>query len=449
VQLVDAAILSLDIVTPSASPWTFACSTFGQTGCATGCDPGTMRADPFPLFGAILNALHRGVSVRILTNGFGLPDCGTQGNLTLLTFLALNGAEVRYYATTTFVHAKWLAADARDGSIPTNGSSSYGGKVAVSSVNWSRSSLSKNREAGAVLAGLGSAPAAAFMAAVFAADFAAALPAPLNTSFYSAAQLDTIRDADPVPVVVPPPPHVPGGPSGCYVYNSSAALPLPDGSSLVAFASPDHSYAELTRQLNSATSTLEIYMCAPHPHPPTRPPKRPPAQTSPSLSGRYQIDGEMCNFIESLARTKPSLSISLLLSPRIYDDCDCGAARACYARLAAAGLSLRKSAADCFPYTHNKIWIVDGTSVGWSTGNMSPSDFSPPAEPGGGAGGADVYPPYGEQGWTKINRDFSIYVTSADGEGNPLVQTFRALMQADAAAGGAGPWSPSTDVQCG
>ena len=41
----------------------------------------------------------------IVTNDFGARDCAN-GNLTMLPFLALNGAEVRYFTTVSFVHAK-------------------------------------------------------------------------------------------------------------------------------------------------------------------------------------------------------------------------------------------------------------------------------------------------------------------------------------------------------
>ena len=60
---------------------------------------------------------------------------------------ALHGAEVRAFTTLAFVHAKFTLAD--------TGTSKA--KTAVSSVNWSKSSYAKNREAGAVLSGSGAA----------------------------------------------------------------------------------------------------------------------------------------------------------------------------------------------------------------------------------------------------------------------------------------------------
>ena len=55
-------------------------------------------------------------------------------------FLSLAGVQVRYYQSTSFLHAKYIARD--------------GGKVlSISSVNWSRESMRENREAGVILQG--------------------------------------------------------------------------------------------------------------------------------------------------------------------------------------------------------------------------------------------------------------------------------------------------------
>ena len=72
----------------------------------------------------LLNALHKGIAVRILTNDYGTPDCSDM--ISPLPFLVLNGAEaclrmavvcdvvfermlqVKWYATTTFDHQKYM-----------------------------------------------------------------------------------------------------------------------------------------------------------------------------------------------------------------------------------------------------------------------------------------------------------------------------------------------------
>ena len=60
-----------------------------------------MRLDPFPLFGAVLNAVHRGVAVRLLTNDFEDTDC--DGKISGLSFLKLNGVQVKVCTNSTMV----------------------------------------------------------------------------------------------------------------------------------------------------------------------------------------------------------------------------------------------------------------------------------------------------------------------------------------------------------
>ena len=80
-----------------------------------------------------------GVAVRIITNGFGDVTC--EGKIAPFDFLALNGVKIVIFTSTTFDHAKFMMRDGKAASI--------------SSVNWSRSSYMKNREAGANIEGTG------------------------------------------------------------------------------------------------------------------------------------------------------------------------------------------------------------------------------------------------------------------------------------------------------
>jgi phosphatidylserine/phosphatidylglycerophosphate/cardiolipin synthase-like enzyme len=386
VDLVDGATASLDILTPSASPWTYACSTrIMSNGCVTGCDAATMRADAFPLFGALLNALHRGVAVRIITNDFGAADC-TNGNLTMLSFLALNGADVRSFTTLSFMHAKVIGVDLQ--------STSATPKVAVSSVNWSKSSINKNREAGAILAGTAAAPLATYVRELFESDFSSATPLVVATSSFSAAALATITDTSLINVTVPPSPHAtPSASATCFNaatlgVNTSHPIILDDDARVSLAASPDGAYSTLATRLR-ASSLLEVYM--------------------------YQITEDVCDLLVELA-SDAARTLRVLVSGRIYDVCDCEAAQTCYRRLSAAGVTLRVGSSSCFNYAHQKLWIVDGSSVGWSTGNWGPSDFPSAA--------SDQYPPYGLAGWRKTNRDLSVYVDDAP----TVVQTFRTVM---------------------
>ena len=79
--------------------------------------------------------------------------------------------------------------------------------------------------------------------------------------------------------------------------------------------------------------------------------------------------------------------------------------------------------------------MFDDTSVGWSTGNLPPSDFRD----------QDVYPPFGEPGWAKQNRDFTMWI---DGDA-AAVAPFREAMWRKWHATGAVDWSPNTDLVCG
>ena len=256
-------------------------------------------------------------------------------------------------------------------------------RVAISSGNWSRSSVAKNREAGAVLGGAAAEPALAFMRQVYAADFA--LASPLVPRHFNKSSLATITNTSHVPVVVPPSPHPSGG-ADCHVARTYASpitlgalhvtrTPLTcridascsrsvcrpqAGASVSVATSPDGAFAELTGMLRSATTTLEIYM--------------------------YQVTDAVCDALADIAATG-AVAVRILLSGRIFDDCDCEAARACYPRLAAAGAVLRRGSISCFNYAHQKMWVVDGGSVGWSTGNFGGTDFpKPTASP-------DVFPP--------------------------------------------------------
>jgi HKD family nuclease len=65
-----------------------------------------MKNETFPIFPALLNAIRRGVRVKLLTNDYGTPTCS--GQIAPLDYLALNGVDIRTYTTTTFWHAKYM-----------------------------------------------------------------------------------------------------------------------------------------------------------------------------------------------------------------------------------------------------------------------------------------------------------------------------------------------------
>jgi len=122
---IDAATSTLDIGTPGFSSWS-GCTKF--SGCV-GCVASNATEEAFPVFQAILNAKHRGVEVRVLTNNYLTSDC--DGMVSPLSFLSLNKIPVKYYASTTFYHAKYMSRD--------------GKAASVSSINFSKTSYTKNR----------------------------------------------------------------------------------------------------------------------------------------------------------------------------------------------------------------------------------------------------------------------------------------------------------------
>lgn len=86
---------------------------------------------------ALIEAVRRGVRVRVLLEGGeDFPDLA-EANRLVSTYLVLNGVQVRFDAPGMTMHAKCLIVDGCD--------------VLVTSANWSYYSLAKNVEAGVVL----------------------------------------------------------------------------------------------------------------------------------------------------------------------------------------------------------------------------------------------------------------------------------------------------------
>ena len=156
------------------------------------------------------------------------------------------------------------------------------------------------------------------------------------------------------------------------------------------------------------------------------------------------MTGGTCDVLLDLLAAKPLLNVTLLVSPRIYGECDCEAANACYPRLVSAGVRVRMASTQCVSYAHQKFWVVDGVTIGWSTGNLSPSDFGEPRNPSSTASGTDDYPPFGQPGWAKTNRDFTVWVNDAT-----TAAAYRDVMWADWSAEGAIDWSRYSQVRCG
>ena len=65
VELLDSANETIDIGTPGFSSWS-RCTPYAKENdtCTQACTPSKMRAEAFPIFPALLNAVRRGVKVR-------------------------------------------------------------------------------------------------------------------------------------------------------------------------------------------------------------------------------------------------------------------------------------------------------------------------------------------------------------------------------------------------
>eukprot|EP00656_Telonema_subtile_P040932 TRINITY_DN4601_c0_g1_i4.p1 TRINITY_DN4601_c0_g1~~TRINITY_DN4601_c0_g1_i4.p1 ORF type:complete len:476 (+),score=69.83 TRINITY_DN4601_c0_g1_i4:149-1576(+) len=400
VPFIQSAKLSIDIAIPGFSSWSGCTPYSNATSCVQACTPQKQRDEEFPVFPALLNAAHAGVKVRLLTNNYETGDCA--GVISPLPFLALNGVEIAYYTSTTFLHAKYMAVD--------------GVKLSVSSINFSRTSFTRNREAGALIDGAGAAPLIAMATSVFEADWAQADPLKPQPSGWTAADLTVIQNTSALPVVLPK-----VSPTQSSYYNPATPSPimLSAGSVVSLAVSPDFASENLMQSISHANKSLDVMI--------------------------YQITGD---FIadELIALAKRGVVVRLLVSSSIYGHADCELANSAYSKIvnASSSVSIYKTTRH-YTYSHQKFWIVDGAEVGWSTGNWGPSDFpSSSAAPT-----SVVYPVFGQPGWQKLNRDFTVYVKNAN-----VAAAFQAVFEGDLDSGRTFPspvypWTSKYAVSCG
>lgn len=167
-------------------------------------------------------------------------------------------------------------------------------------------------------------------------------------------------------------------------------------------ASPDSAFDFITTALNATQKSVSVML--------------------------YEItDGELCDTLERLH--KAGKEVNILVSRYIYAYADWHTAQSCYQQLYDAGLTIHTTyASDMYQYSHQKFWIVDGTLF-MSTGNWAPTDYPE----------ATVFPPYGDSGWHRANRDFTI---RTDEPG--VVSQFMDVLQKDLANGQ--DWTPPSDT---
>ena len=224
------------------------------------------------MFPALLNAVHKKkIVVRLLTNDYNQKTC--DGLISPLDWLSLNGIEIRYYTSTTFMHAKYMIID-------------KGKKTSVSSVNFSHTSFMRNREAGVVLTGTCS-TATDFYTSVFDSDWNNGLIYNVSQK-YNSTTMKYITDPASLPVDTPPPPNIPGSyVSPLNTYNNVQVKKV--------YTAPDFALETLSDTLKAVKSSFYLMI--------------------------YQITGTtLCNDILNLYNK--GIDLRLLVSSRIYSYSD-------------------------------------------------------------------------------------------------------------------------------
>ena len=204
-------------------------------GHCIGCTLEDQRNESFPIFAALLNAVHlHNVSVRLLINDYYVPTC--QGMIAPLDWLSLNGIQVRLYRTTTFLHSKFVMID-------------YGRRTSVSSVNFSYTSFLKNREAGIILDQC-SCSAIGLYKSVFENDWDLGYDYVVSNT-YTSSELEYITDPSMIPYAMS---HCPARP-GVYV---APLIPFKDVTVKIAYTGPDYAYDTVMAGLAQTRSSLQV-----------------------------------------------------------------------------------------------------------------------------------------------------------------------------------------------
>lgn len=216
--------------------WNY-CTSY-KTECdgeCIGCTLEDQKNESFPVFPALLNAVHqKNIKVRIITNNFTQPTC--EGKIAPFDWFYLNGIQVRFYTTTTFMHSKFVMVD-------------YGKKTAVSSVNWSKTSFTRNREAGVVLEDC-SCSVINFYKSVFEYDWGRSVDyVPDQT--YTSDQLKYITDPSILPITIPTPSHI----NGAYVtpLNTYSDVSIKKG-----YTSPDNARDTVFSYFPKVKSSFQV-----------------------------------------------------------------------------------------------------------------------------------------------------------------------------------------------
>ncbi len=186
------------------------------------------------MFAALLNAVHKGIKVRMVTNNFTQTSC--KGLISPLDWLYLNGIQIKWYTSTTFMHSKVVIVD-------------KGRRTSISSVNFSYTSFMKNREAGVVIEDC-TCPLLDMYGQLFQYDWENG-DAFQEYAAYSRDDMSIITDKDPMQVNLPSQPHI----DGAYVTKKVAYSNVPV---TMGYTSPDGARAQILSALSSIKSSLQV-----------------------------------------------------------------------------------------------------------------------------------------------------------------------------------------------
>jgi phosphatidylserine/phosphatidylglycerophosphate/cardiolipin synthase-like enzyme len=374
-SLVQSAMHDVEIAIPSFSSW-IGCTYGNETQCY-GCPPQRiLEQETFPVFQALVEAIvNREVSVKILTNDpdvYGNKQC--PGTMSLLSYLVAIGAQIVLYTSTNFMHSKYLSIDGRT--------------VAISSVNFSKTSIMNNREAGIVTTHSG---IVAFSRDVFQYDFSHGTPYTINLREYNATDIAYIRQHYPK-VVVPE----------TRTFNCEVKSPKPDFSSSFSadnvgiIASPDYAFDAITALLNSTKNSLKLSI--------------------------YEVSSaSLCDVLINLVAK--GVNLQLFVSHEVYSLNERKDAAKCYKRLAEKNIKIILSAPKCLTYSHQKFWIIDDSTLVLSTGNWRDADYPLPPY---------IFPDTPKSKARHVNRDFTVVVNGKD---TPILKTFQQVFDLDYSQG--------------
>lgn len=200
-----------------------------------GCSIEDQKNEEFPIFAAILNAVHqKGIKVRLLTNNYTQTTC--KGAINPLDWLYLNDVQIHFYTTTTFMHSKVVIVD-------------KGKQTSISSVNFSKTSFTKNREAGVVIENC-NCDALDLYQSVFQYDWDNGLDYLLDAS-YSTADMAIIKDSTPMDIPSTSYPKIAGG----YITKKRSY----DGVTVTkGYVSPDGALDVMLSDLSNTKSSLKV-----------------------------------------------------------------------------------------------------------------------------------------------------------------------------------------------